>query len=590
MRSRVMDDEEGLELLQNNKKANKLKVLDLSGCGTLPTKLPDFPESGSLEMLNLSGFRSKKLNIENLWNLKLLNLNGCEIKMVIGGTIGMLKCLEELDLTNLQCDNWKELVVDIGELQSIKVLKTIGLKRIPSYMESTTEEEEEDDDKYEEESEGEGEEGEEEDDDEEGSEREGIFDDEDQDEDGGERGEEEKKSTTKEEEEKEKKRRMRKMEKEFLMTRNQITRKKAKVIIRVLHTSFRVANLSELVELEELAVQNCDFGLEIPPVGDVGTNANNDTASTWWKVSKLKSLTLHKAKFVVAVENNSSSISTTTNSSTVATTPSSSRVLLPSFLSKLHISNCSMLEWLPNLENLENLTEFTIKVCSNLRRIQGLEHLSQKFKKLHKLEITSCRGLLESTFGGDKNIGPLRELCIRKSGGGVPHLSNFPGLTALEIGDIVFADRDSELQDFVSRLEGIAGLANLEQLRLFELLTLERLPSLSKLRKLSKLAIHDLPKLREIQGLADLKSLERLMLAGCESLEKLILPPAADRRLKEIDIRGCKSLRSADLSVLKADYLPAGEVHIQWPHELYKSDDAPAIFPDETYSSGCSIQ
>ncbi|CAI0418272.1 unnamed protein product [Linum tenue] len=272
------------------KMAKKLKVLDLSHCTSL-IKLPDFPKSGSLEMLNLSAETSMELDIGNLWNLKVLNLKECALKRVTGGTIGMLKCLEELDLTNLQCNNWKQRVVDIGELPSLKVLKTIGVKHIPSYFESNTDDDEEEDDDDEVESEGEGIE-------------------------------------------------------------------KLPPSLKVLHTSFRVANLSELLELEELVVENCDFGLEIPPVGD-DTNANS-TAHMWWKVSKLKSLTLHKTKFIVVA----------------GTAPSFDQLRLPSSLTTLNISNCPYLEWIPTLENLNNLTELTITKCSKVLEVRGIQGLT----------------------------------------------------------------------------------------------------------------------------------------------------------------------------------------------------------------------
>ncbi|CAI0454570.1 unnamed protein product [Linum tenue] len=56
------------------KMANKLKVVDLSGCSGL-TKLPDFPQSGCLELLHLSN--------------------------VVGGSLGSITLSMELDIKNL---------------------------------------------------------------------------------------------------------------------------------------------------------------------------------------------------------------------------------------------------------------------------------------------------------------------------------------------------------------------------------------------------------------------------------------------------------------------------------------------------------
>ncbi|CAI0418301.1 unnamed protein product [Linum tenue] len=315
--------------------------------------------------------------------------------------------------------------------------------------------------------------------------------------------------------------------------------------LKLLYTSYKVVNLWELLELEDLFVLDSNSELEIPPADE----------DSWWKVSKLKSMMLKKTKIEV-----------------VPTTST-----LPSSLTSLLIWDCLESVWLPTLENLENLIHLAIKECSYLGEIQGLDNLLQ-FNKLETLELTSCP-LLTSTFlrgsagtaAGKIVIESLRELCIRKCGGGIPHLPSFPRLTTLEIGPLTPPDNDDQL-------EGIARLEELERLRLSELVFVDRLPSFSKLQKLAFLVISNMPRLREIPGLAELKSLERLILAGCTSLERLTLPVAAagDHHLKELDIRGCTNLPPRDLSALKAN-LP--NVHIRWPHEPCRSRrEIPSVF------------
>ncbi|CAL1376070.1 unnamed protein product [Linum trigynum] len=504
------------------KMAKKLKVMDLSDCPSL-TKLPDFPESGSLEWLdvsNVNGLDSGvELDVGNLWNLKLLHLSNIKIGRITGGTIGTMKRLEDLDLNDLECDNLMEVLVDIGELTCLERLQiTRSEKAIMDYQLSKEEEEEET--------------------------TSSSYDD--------------------DEEEEDKQIIAAQME----ASSNQeaeggVVLGKLPTSLKLLYTSYKVVNLWELLELEDLFVLDSNSELKIPPADE----------DSWWKVSKLKSMMLKKTKIEVVP---------TTSTSQSSSSSSSSSCMLPSSLTSLLVWDCLESVWLPTLENLENLVHVAIKECSYLGEIQGLENLLQ-FNKLETLELTSCP-LLTSTFlrgsagtaAGKIVIESLRELCIRKCGGGIPHLPSFPRLTTLEIGPLTPPDNDD--QGMESQLEGIARLEELERLRLSELVFVERLPSFSKLQKLAFLVISNMPRLREIQGLAELKSLERLILAGCTSLERLILPAAAagDHHLKELDIRGCNNLPPGDLSALKAN-LP--DVRIRWPHEPCRSRrEIPSVF------------
>ncbi|CAI0418280.1 unnamed protein product [Linum tenue] len=129
-------------------------------------------------------------------------------------------------------------------------------------------------------------------------------------------------------------------------------------------------NLPELRYFEaEFAEFSGDFNNLVPNLkwlrlhfhyndGD-DTNANS-TAHMWWKVSKLKSLTLHKTKFIVVA----------------GTAPSFDQLRLPSSLTTLNISNCPYLEWIPTLENLNNLTELTITKCSKVLEVRGIQGLT----------------------------------------------------------------------------------------------------------------------------------------------------------------------------------------------------------------------
>ncbi|CAN1229984.1 Disease resistance protein L6 [Linum perenne] len=159
-------------------------------------------------------------------------------------------------------------------------------------------------------------------------------------------------------------------------------------------------NLAEMLELEELTVEDCQHGIDIPPSG----------VHLWWKVSKLKLLKLSSS------------------------------------LRGLHVWLCEELSWLPSLENLENLTKLHINKCPSLLEIQfgdgglkslqfveistsgvtqihGLGHLlSSPDCKLQELNIWNCSDL--TGLEDQRAVESLQELSIN-------------GCPMLEVGPIV---------------------------------------------------------------------------------------------------------------------------------------------------------
>ncbi|CAN1333610.1 Disease resistance protein L6 [Linum perenne] len=110
--------------------AERLKVIDLSKCSKF-RRLPRFPRS--LEILRLSyieGQEIPELDIGDLKKLKVLYLNCSKLQKITGGTFGMLKGLQELDLTDFKCKNLREVMVDVGELSSLKILRTRGVEEV----------------------------------------------------------------------------------------------------------------------------------------------------------------------------------------------------------------------------------------------------------------------------------------------------------------------------------------------------------------------------------------------------------------------------------------------------------------------------
>ncbi|CAN1333593.1 Disease resistance protein L6 [Linum perenne] len=105
--------------------AERLKLIDLSECSEF-RRLPRFPRS--LEILRLSFIEGPELDIGDLKKLKVLYLNYSILQKITGGTFGMLKGLQELDLSNFKCKNLREVIVDVGELSSLKILRTKGAR------------------------------------------------------------------------------------------------------------------------------------------------------------------------------------------------------------------------------------------------------------------------------------------------------------------------------------------------------------------------------------------------------------------------------------------------------------------------------
>ncbi|CAN1189680.1 Disease resistance protein L6 [Linum perenne] len=130
MRSRIWSAEEGKKLIYERKMAERLKLIDLSHCSKFQ-RLPRFPRSVEiLKLNNIEGQEIPELDIGDLKKLKVLYLNYSKLQKITGGTFGMLKGLQELDLTDFECKNLREVMVDVGELSSLKILRTKGSREV----------------------------------------------------------------------------------------------------------------------------------------------------------------------------------------------------------------------------------------------------------------------------------------------------------------------------------------------------------------------------------------------------------------------------------------------------------------------------
>ncbi|CAN1759389.1 Disease resistance protein L6 [Linum perenne] len=342
-----------------------------------------------------------------------------------------------------------------------------------------------------------------------------------------------------------------------------------------------ITNLAEMLELEELTVEDCQHGIDIPPSVMI---TDEEGVHLWWKVSKLKLLKLCYTKM---------------NGGTV-----NFSYLLPSSLRGLHVWLCEELSWLPSLENLENLTKLHINKCPSLLEIQfgdgglkslqfveistsgvtqihGLGHLlSSPDCKLQELNIWNCSDLtgvlsFHLPLEDQRAVESLQELSINgcpmlEVGPIVRGLSKFPRLKKLVLGYQIKITEKEEM-------EAIGSLEELDELRLCLPPSIERIASLSKLQKLRVLSIRESSSLREVVGLGDLNSLELLQIRDCPSLERL-LPPADQRsssclqNLRIRDIANCGKLNDNEISGLGTSR--TNDPKLWWNYDEYPFNPA----------------
>ncbi|CAN1834571.1 Disease resistance protein L6 [Linum perenne] len=459
MRSRIWSAEEGKKLIYERKGSNLIKALRVEELSIGVDAIESLTNLSELRYFEADSSTTLVKDFNNF----LPNLS--KVQKITGGTFGMLKGLQELDLSNFKCKNLREVMVDVGELSSLKILRTKGSREV----------------EYE-----------------------------------------------------------------------------TPIGLKELSTSSRISNLAEMLELEVLIIDDCKFGLDIPPM--------------WWKVSKLKYLSVVKTYINGGGGSSNNNMITT---------------MLPSSLTYLHINQCHA--WLPSLVNLGNLTDLEMVGCQTLcNHLDGIERMTSLKNlliygvkglariigltdllfspncKLENVIIVKCPDLIE--LHDDKAaeavvvVNSLRMMNIVHCpqldvGPLVRGLTTFPMLWVLCLENIKFTEH---------QLEGVGSLKELECC-ILKLPSLERITPLSKLQKLKELTIAGAHGLREIKGLRELKSLEYLILPNCTSLERLWHADDRMENLKKLDIRNCRSLSVEHLSALEAGLPP--NVEISWPDE-----------------------
>ncbi|KAF8029915.1 hypothetical protein BT93_E2354 [Corymbia citriodora subsp. variegata] len=124
----------GVQWQMTGKKANKLKVLELTGCGQL-CKTPCFPPGSKLERLVLERCSHLSLidkSIGNLKYLKSLNIKSTPIAL-LPEEMGSLDNLEELLIDETSTCHLRFLR---GSMQQLKILSAAGCKNLAEISES----------------------------------------------------------------------------------------------------------------------------------------------------------------------------------------------------------------------------------------------------------------------------------------------------------------------------------------------------------------------------------------------------------------------------------------------------------------------
>ncbi|CAI0417998.1 unnamed protein product [Linum tenue] len=521
------------------KMANNLKTLNLSKCGRL-TRLPELPQSGSLEVLDLSSYRWLKstrddeLDIGKLRNLMVLRLPRACIKKITGGTIGTIsKGLRELDVEECECENLAHVLADVGELQSLQILRTrsanwkqgthqqVLTRRLAAgssnLKELTTSSSP-------------------------------VVD------------------------------LPRLLELETLVVEsceygleiptpaeddhyanNQVLPwwKISKLKYLRLHEASRMwcssgtnnnpgsncrlpsaltrlhiicctqlewlPNLENMENLIELIIENCPMPREIQGLGSL---------------KSLQTLQISDVANLRRLDGLS-----TNNNGHMRQCSSSLAVLV--------LERCGALERLPSFSQLRKLFTLNIVECPLLTEIPLLGCLLSSANKLQELCIQDCPRLAAlSLITGSVATMPssLQRLVItgctsllqeRRWPVQIPNLSNFPRLRILHLKDMRIDGKQSVA------LEGLECLEELEALILGNLQPpVERLPSLSHMTKLMSIEIMDMPSLREIEGFGSLMSLFIVKLRNCSSLERLEL--SGLRKLRSLQIMDMPSLREIE--------------------------------------------
>ncbi|CAN1304631.1 Disease resistance protein L6 [Linum perenne] len=207
----------------------------------------------------------------------------------------------------------------------------------------------------------------------------------------------------------------------------------------------------------------------------------------------------------------------------------------------------------PNLLELKDLEELCFENCDGAPEIPGDIWKLPKLKTLKTVEC-SCKGSLLSNQDGNLPSS-LTCLIVDWSQGltRLPNLANLSNLTELRLIHFKASEIHGLGLDNLETLDvsgciqlvdvtGLAKLKSLQKLNMSNCWSIEELPDISGMKSLNILYLNECIKLIKVIGLEKLESLEQLHMAGCKSIKEL--PDMSDlKNLWLINFKGCTKLK-----------------------------------------------
>ncbi|KAF8024670.1 hypothetical protein BT93_F1752 [Corymbia citriodora subsp. variegata] len=301
----------------------------------------------------------------------------------------------------------------------------------------------------------------------------------------------------------------------------------------------RTPNLSAFVELEILILRNCSELKHVDPsIGKLRALVYLDLRSCWkleelprevGELKKLKELRLEYSPIITEIPKSIGSMRE---------------------LEKLTVRCCTSLKGIPNsIGDLQSLQHLSIQGSSPVAvypsAIGRLKKLQSLCLKCHEgeipREISELSSLHSLSLSGSTRIVGLQ------TSPGLPQLSRLIQLKELDL--ICFEDLEDipKLPSGLSRLV-VRSCPKVISLELTELKYLVELSiqvcnsiqklDLSQLNHLERLQVAYCDKLVKIQGHDDWKSLKKMVINECGSIQKLFLP----KWLKELKVEICNNL------------------------------------------------
>ncbi|CAN0829316.1 Disease resistance protein L6 [Linum grandiflorum] len=247
-------------------------------------------------------------------------------------------------------------------------------------------------------------------------------------------------------------------------------------------------------------------------------------------------------------------------------------------LKELILKNCGLKGRLPNLSKMNKLHKLVIVECQLLSEIQGLGELKRSL--LH-LEVSCCDEL--GPFPDLSRLQNLKELCI-SGWRQFPEFIEFgrlKSLQTLEMKDCKSLKRLSILSSLENletldlsgcvRLVDIPGLdrlGSLQKLNMSNCRSIEELPDISDMKSLNVLDVSECFNLVTVIGIEKLESLRELYMVNCRSIKEL--PDMSGlKNLLKLNLKGCTNLKNVKgLKKLKRLYIVRMEKRLQLKHPL----------------------